>query len=221
MATRCLILTLVWVIPYVNANALIHVVLSESPSHAAHVIFSWAPPTLHSRVVPPDTQGIDTAGLLWSLNPFCEVALEEALLLRQAQRASEVVAVTIGPAASADVLRTALALGADRACHIVQVNAQSTAICSRCPPPVAQAGLSPTSPAALPPQSTAEKLSSLCVARALAVRCAAACHAVYHHFAAYFALLSFRDRRAGLAVLVVLAVLAVLAAMAAPWRLPA
>lgn len=53
-----------------------------------------------------------------SINPFCEIALEEALRIRESGRASEVVAVTMGPQQSADTLRTALAMGADRAVHV-------------------------------------------------------------------------------------------------------
>lgn len=52
------------------------------------------------------------------MNPFCEIALEEALRIRESGAADEVVAVTVGPAQSADTLRTALAMGADRAVHV-------------------------------------------------------------------------------------------------------
>ena len=54
-----------------------------------------------------------------SLNPFCEIAVEEALRLRQLGVATEVVAVTVGPAAWEPTLRTALAMGADRGVHVV------------------------------------------------------------------------------------------------------
>ncbi|CAM0943343.1 unnamed protein product [Alopecurus aequalis] len=53
------------------------------------------------------------------MNPFCEIAVEEALRLREAGAASEVVAATVGPAQSADTLRTALAMGADRGIHVL------------------------------------------------------------------------------------------------------
>ena len=52
------------------------------------------------------------------MNPFCEIALEEALRLKDAGVAKEVVVVSAGPASSAETLRTALAMGADRALHI-------------------------------------------------------------------------------------------------------
>lgn len=53
-----------------------------------------------------------------SMNPFCEIALEEALRIKESGRASEVVAVSVGPAQCVDTLRTGLAMGADRAIHV-------------------------------------------------------------------------------------------------------
>lgn len=53
-----------------------------------------------------------------SMNPFCEIALEEALRIRESGLAKEVVAVSVGPSQCADTLRTALAMGADRAVHV-------------------------------------------------------------------------------------------------------
>lgn len=53
-----------------------------------------------------------------SMNPFCEIALEEALRIRESGFASEVVAVSMGPAQCVDTLRTGLAMGADRAIHV-------------------------------------------------------------------------------------------------------
>ncbi|XP_047335061.1 electron transfer flavoprotein subunit beta, mitochondrial isoform X2 [Impatiens glandulifera] len=53
-----------------------------------------------------------------SMNPFCEIALEEALRIRESGLASEVIAVTIGPSQSVDTLRTGLAMGADRGIHV-------------------------------------------------------------------------------------------------------
>jgi len=50
-----------------------------------------------------------------SMNPFCEIAVEEAVRLREKGVATEVVAVSIGPAQASETLRTALAMGADRA----------------------------------------------------------------------------------------------------------
>uniref|UniRef100_A0A7S2Y0H3 Electron transfer flavoprotein subunit beta n=1 Tax=Fibrocapsa japonica TaxID=94617 RepID=A0A7S2Y0H3_9STRA len=53
-----------------------------------------------------------------SMNPFCEIAVEEAVRMKEKKLASEVVAVTIGPKKSQETLRTALAMGADRGVHI-------------------------------------------------------------------------------------------------------
>jgi electron transfer flavoprotein beta subunit len=64
--------------------------------------------------VKDDGTGVDLAGIKLSMNPFDEIALEQALRLREAKVATEVVIVTIGPAQVQDVLRTGLAMGADR-----------------------------------------------------------------------------------------------------------
>ena len=65
--------------------------------------------------VKADGSGIELANLKMSMNPFDEIAVEEALRLREAGSVSEVIAVSCGPAACQETLRTALALGADRA----------------------------------------------------------------------------------------------------------
>jgi electron transfer flavoprotein beta subunit len=62
-----------------------------------------------------DGSGVDLEGVKMSMNPFDEIAVEEAVRLREAGVASEVVAVSIGSPACQEVLRSALALGADRA----------------------------------------------------------------------------------------------------------
>lgn len=69
--------------------------------------------------VKPDGSGVITDGVKLSLNPFDEIALEEALRIKERGSASEVVAVTVGPADCQQQLRTALAMGADRAIHVV------------------------------------------------------------------------------------------------------
>jgi electron transfer flavoprotein beta subunit len=66
----------------------------------------------------PDGSGVVTDGVKMSLNPFCEIALEEALRIREASRADEVVAVSLGTAEVEQQLRQALAMGADRAIRI-------------------------------------------------------------------------------------------------------
>jgi len=65
--------------------------------------------------VKPDNTGVITDGVKQSINPFDEIALEEALRLKEKGVAEEVVAVSIGPAEVQNQLRTALAMGADRA----------------------------------------------------------------------------------------------------------
>jgi len=65
--------------------------------------------------VRPDGAGVATDGVKMSINPFDEIALEEALRMRERGLADEVIAVSIGPADAQQQLRTALAMGADRA----------------------------------------------------------------------------------------------------------
>jgi electron transfer flavoprotein beta subunit len=65
--------------------------------------------------VKPDRSGVDLANVKMAINPFDEIAVEEAVRLKEAGHAAEVVAVSCGVDACQDVLRTALAAGADRA----------------------------------------------------------------------------------------------------------
>lgn len=65
--------------------------------------------------VKADQTGVDLANVKMSLNPFCEIAVEEAVRLKEAGIATEVVVVSIGQTGAQEQLRTALALGADRA----------------------------------------------------------------------------------------------------------
>jgi len=65
--------------------------------------------------VRPDGAGVDTANVKMSMNPFDEIAVEEAVRLKEKGTATEIVAVSCGVAACQETLRTALALGADRA----------------------------------------------------------------------------------------------------------
>src|SRR5687768_4442884 len=73
--------------------------------------------------VKPDQTGVDLANVKMSMNPFCEIAVEEAGRLKEKGAATEVVAVSIGPTQAQETLRTALAMGADRAI-LVQANDQ-------------------------------------------------------------------------------------------------
>ena len=65
--------------------------------------------------VKADGSGVDLANVKMSMNPFDEIAVEEAIRLKEAGTAEEVIAVSIGPAKAQETLRTALAMGADRA----------------------------------------------------------------------------------------------------------
>jgi electron transfer flavoprotein beta subunit len=69
--------------------------------------------------VKPDGSGVDLANVKMSMNPFDEIAIEEALRLREKGVATEVIAVSVGPAKAQETLRTALAMGADRAILVV------------------------------------------------------------------------------------------------------
>ncbi|KHK88806.1 electron transfer flavoprotein subunit beta/FixA family protein, partial [Novosphingobium malaysiense] len=65
--------------------------------------------------VKSDGTGVDLANVKMSMNPFDEIAVEEAIRLKEAGKAEEIIAVSIGPAKAQETLRTALAMGADRA----------------------------------------------------------------------------------------------------------
>ena len=65
--------------------------------------------------VKADGSGVELANVKMSMNPFDEIGVEEAVRLKEAGKASEVVAVSVGPAQAQETLRTALAMGADRA----------------------------------------------------------------------------------------------------------
>lgn len=64
--------------------------------------------------VKPDNSGVDLANVKMAMNPFCEIAVEEAVRLKEKGIATEIVVVSIGPKAAQEQIRTALALGADR-----------------------------------------------------------------------------------------------------------
>ena len=73
----------------------------------------------HVRIqVKQDGSGVNTDGVKMSMNPFDEIAIEEAIRLKEAGTASEVVVVTIGAKVCQEQLRTALAMGADKAIHV-------------------------------------------------------------------------------------------------------
>jgi electron transfer flavoprotein beta subunit len=68
--------------------------------------------------VKPDQTGVDLANVKMSMNPFCEIAVEEAIRLKEKGVADEIVVVSIGPAQAQETIRTALAMGADRGVHV-------------------------------------------------------------------------------------------------------
>jgi electron transfer flavoprotein beta subunit len=68
--------------------------------------------------VKADNSGVELANVKMAMNPFDEIAVEQALRLKEAGGADEVVAVSIGPAQNQETIRTALAMGADRGIHI-------------------------------------------------------------------------------------------------------
>ena len=65
--------------------------------------------------VKPDGAGVELANIKMSMNPFDEIAVEEAVRLKEQGKATEIVAVSIGPQQAGETIRTALAMGADRA----------------------------------------------------------------------------------------------------------
>src|SRR5215831_6643271 len=64
--------------------------------------------------VKSDGSGVELSNVKMSMNPFDEIAVEEAIRLKEAGKATEIVAVSIGPAQAAETIRTALAMGSDR-----------------------------------------------------------------------------------------------------------
>ena len=68
--------------------------------------------------VKSDGTGVETQNVKMSMNPFCEIAVEEAVRLKEAGKVTEIVAVSLGGAQCAETIRTALAMGADRGIHV-------------------------------------------------------------------------------------------------------
>jgi electron transfer flavoprotein beta subunit len=69
--------------------------------------------------VKPDKTGVETANVKMSMNPFDEIGVEEAVRLKEAGVATDVIAVSMGPQACQETIRTALAMGADRGIHVL------------------------------------------------------------------------------------------------------
>ncbi|HEY8190393.1 MAG TPA: electron transfer flavoprotein subunit beta/FixA family protein [Micavibrio sp.] len=68
--------------------------------------------------VKADQSGVETANVKMSMNPFCEIAVEEAVRMKEAGKVSEIVVVSAGPMTVQETMRTAMAMGADRGIHI-------------------------------------------------------------------------------------------------------
>jgi len=68
--------------------------------------------------VKPDQSGVDLSNVKMSMNPFDEIAVEEAVRMQEAGTATETIAVSVGPAKAQETIRTALAMGMDRGVHI-------------------------------------------------------------------------------------------------------
>jgi len=73
--------------------------------------------------VKSDQSGVETANVKMAINPFCEIAVEQAVRFKEAGQAKEILVVTVGSSQCQDILRTALAMGADRA---ILIEAEST-----------------------------------------------------------------------------------------------
>jgi len=69
--------------------------------------------------VKSDNSGVETANVKMAMNPFCEIAVEEALRLKEAGHADEVIIMSAGAEKAAETIRTGLAMGADRGVHVV------------------------------------------------------------------------------------------------------
>ncbi|WP_020558774.1 electron transfer flavoprotein subunit beta/FixA family protein [Thiofilum flexile] len=78
--------------------------------------------------VKSDQSNVDLANVKMALNPFCEIAVEEAVRLKEAGKATEIVVVTIGPKAAQDQIRAAMAMGADRGIWVETVDTELDAL---------------------------------------------------------------------------------------------
>ncbi|OGK89189.1 MAG: hypothetical protein A2X52_11105 [Candidatus Rokubacteria bacterium GWC2_70_16] len=83
------------------------------------VLVKQVPDTATQVKLGADSKTIDTAGITWIVSPYDEFALEEALRIKEKRGQGEVVVVSLGPARVKESLRSCLAMGADRAIHLV------------------------------------------------------------------------------------------------------
>ena len=82
------------------------------------VAIKQVPDTATQVKISSDPKAIDTAGITWIVSPYDEFAVEEALRIKEKRGQGEVVAVTLGPDRAKEALRSALAMGCDRAIHV-------------------------------------------------------------------------------------------------------
>nr|XP_028598360.1 electron transfer flavoprotein subunit beta isoform X1 [Podarcis muralis] len=88
------------------------------PEAASSRVSKTKSPFSETVRVKPDKTGVVTDGVKHSMNPFCEIAVEEAVRLKEKKLVSEVIAVSCGPQQCQETIRTALAMGADRGLHV-------------------------------------------------------------------------------------------------------
>ena len=69
--------------------------------------------------VKSDNTGVETDNVKMSMNPFCEIAVEEAIRLKESGKAEEIIVVSVGNQSCQETIRTALAMGADRGIHVL------------------------------------------------------------------------------------------------------
>lgn len=82
------------------------------------VLLKQVPDTETKIRIKADASGVESDGIKYIVSPYCEFAIEEGIKTKEKNAGSEVTVITIGPARSVDALRTALAMGADKAIHI-------------------------------------------------------------------------------------------------------
>ncbi len=83
------------------------------------VMVKQVPDTATQVKISGDPKAIETTGITWIVSPYDEFAIEEALRIKEKRGESEVVVVTLGPARAKEALRSCLAMGADRAVHLL------------------------------------------------------------------------------------------------------
>ncbi len=82
------------------------------------VLLKQVPDTETKIRIKGDKSGIETDGIKYILSPYCEFAVEEGIKTKEKNPGSELTVITVGPARAVDALRTALAMGADKAIHV-------------------------------------------------------------------------------------------------------